>query len=144
MSDRIEDSFEMTELSEASEIPEDQEFSLMTYHVITTQRAENLMEEYLSYIVLKKRNMQAADAISIDYDETVDRLSDMAGSLKICDDEDLKQRGIRKIFMKRHGYVLLYRIGGDNKDIAYVEAVYHTLQDYENIFKRDVLDDIEE
>ena len=31
-----------------------------------------------------------------------------------------------------HDYILLYKI---QEDVAVVEAVYHTLQDYENLFK---------
>ena len=35
----------------------------------------------------------------------------------------------------RHDYVMLYRI---EENVVYVEAIYHLLQDYENLFLNDI------
>ena len=112
--------------------------SLITYGIKITRKAEEQLQRYLEYLIYKKKNMQAAVAVSKDFDETVDSLTNLAGVLRLCEDEDLRRRGIKKIFLKRHDYVLLYRIVKyDGNAVAVIEAVYHTLQDYENLFKRE-------
>lgn len=65
-----------------------------------------------------------------DAEDTLKRLSNMADSLKLCENIRLHDLGYRKIHFKRHNYLMLYRIEGNK---AYVDAVYHDLQDYENI-----------
>ena len=115
---------------------ENDDKTLKVYEIKITDKAESQFQEYLAYLIEKKNNMQAAMAVSDDYDETVDSLKTLAGSLRFCDDEDLRSRGMRKIFLKRHDYVLLYKIVTyDGNEVAVIEAIYHTLQDYENLFK---------
>lgn len=60
------------------------------------------------------------------------RLSHVAGSLKMCEDERLRALGYRTIHFKRHRYFMLYRIEGS---VVYVDSIYHDLQDYENLFR---------
>ena len=108
------------------------------YKVEITARAERRIEKYLAYLINEKNNMQAAIAVSDDYDETVSSLVSIAGSLWFCDDEDLKKRGIKKILFKKHDYLLLYRIVDET---AYIESVYHARQDYENLFKSEPEED---
>ena len=110
---------------------------MKSYTVKITDKAEKMMERYLAHLVYEKQNMQAAIAVSDDYDETVEELEAVAGSLRFCDDADLRNREIRKIKFRRHDYILLYKV---QEDVAIVEAVYHTLQDYENLFKDEVDD----
>lgn len=111
---------------------------MKSYTVKITDKAEKMMEQYLAYLVYEKQNMQAAMAVSDDYDDTVEKLETVAGSFQYCDAADLRKREIRKIKFHRHDYILLYKI---QEDIAVVEAVYHTLQDYENLFKNELDDD---
>ena len=40
--------------------------------------------------------------------------------------------GYRKILFLSHDYLFIYRVIGST---AYVEATYHQLQDYENLFR---------
>ena len=55
-----------------------------------------------------------------------------AGNLKLCTHPQLKKRGYHIIHFMRHCYLVLYRIEGTT---AYVDAIYHQLQDYENTFR---------
>lgn len=82
-------------------------------------------------------NKQAASAVWNDAVGTVTELENVADSLRLCDNPDLKALGYRKINFRNHRYVMLYRI---EENIAYVEAIYHELQDYENIFMDSLLD----
>ena len=104
------------------------------YKVFVSFKAKEQLRAYLMYLKDVKKNPQAVDAVAEDFFQTIDELEHVAGSLKLADDEDLAKEWIRKIFLRKHDYVILYEIIDDE---ARVHAVYHTLQDYENLFKRD-------
>lgn len=71
-------------------------------------------------------------SVEKDMKETTERLSHVAGSLKLCDDKILREKGYRTIHFKHHRYFMLYKIAGKQ---AYVVGIYHDLQDYENAFR---------
>ncbi len=77
-------------------------------------------------------NQQAAISVADDFDETIARLSHVAGSLKLCDDSVLRAKGYRTIRFRKHKYLMVYTVDGDR---AYVEGIYHDLQDYEGILQ---------
>ena len=52
-------------------------------------------------------------------------------ALKLCIHPKLKKNRYRVIHFMRHHYLMLYRIEGAT---VYVDAIYHQLQDYENVF----------
>ena len=47
-----------------------------------------------------------------DYDETLDELERVAGSLKLVNNPKLARLGYRRINFKRHRYYFLYRVEG--------------------------------
>lgn len=101
------------------------------YNVIISPKALSQLNGYIDYIQHTLLNDQAAYSIWQDALKTRDRLSNVAGSLKCCRHPQLKELGYHAINFKQHRYVMLYRIEGQN---VYVDAIYHQLQDYENIF----------
>ena len=105
----------------------------MAYRVIITPPAKHQLEMYISYTLSELKNMQAACAISDDARETKKRLSNVAGSLALCEDAVLAQNGYRRIMFAKHDFFMIYRI--DN-GVAIVEAMYHELQDYESVFAK--------
>lgn len=66
------------------------------------------------------------------FEDTIARLSHVAGSLKLCDDSVLRLKGYRTIHFQKHKYLMVYTIDDDR---AYVEGIYHDLQDYEGILR---------
>ena len=56
-------------------------------------------------------------------------MSNVAGSLKLCDNLKLRELGYRRIIFLFHRYFMLYRI---ENDIVYVDNIFHELQDFEN------------
>lgn len=104
----------------------------MEYKVVLTSKAKSHFKEILHYLLYEFKSQQAAANVTYDFKETIDRLSSMAGSLKLCDDELLRSEGYRTIHFRRHKYLMVYSIHGDK---VYVEGIYHDLQDYENILK---------
>ena len=105
-----------------------------SYNVVISPKALSQLESYIDYIQNTLLNEQAALSVWQDAVETRGRLSVSAGSLADCRHPRLKALGYRMIRFANHRYIMLFRIDGAT---AYVEAVYHELQDYENLFMDD-------
>ena len=99
----------------------------MAYNVIIAERAEMQLDRILNHVLYRFRNKQAAKAILADAGKTYERLEIMAGSLNLCEDPYLAEKGYHKIAMEKHSYVMLYQI--DGKDV-YVNGIFHMLEDY--------------
>ena len=106
--------------------------SLKTWKVLATDDVEEDLSEFVQYLLFEKMSKQAADAVLEDYDETLDELERVAGSLKLVDNPRLAKLGYRRINFKRHGYYFLYRI---EDDTAIADAMYHELQDPNNVMR---------
>ena len=101
----------------------------MDYRVVVTAEAEEDLNRFIQYLLLEKKNRQAAKNVLDDFEETIEKLKHVAGSLKICDNSRLQSQGYHRINFQRHRYFMLYRI---ENDIVYVDDIFHELQDYEN------------
>lgn len=102
---------------------------LKNYHVIVTDGAYDDLDIFVAYLLLVKKNDQAAGNLLDDFNNTISQLETVAGSLKLDDDPDLAALGYHRIHLKKHRYFLLYRINGDN---AVTDNMFHDLQDYKN------------
>lgn len=102
----------------------------MEYEVILTNPAREQLEQIIHYILYELESVQAADSVMRDAEATQQRLSRIAGSLKLCEDTKLRDLGYRTIRFKSHNYFMLYRMEGGR---VYVDGIYHDLQDYENM-----------
>ena len=102
-----------------------------SFNVIISPKALSQLNSYIDYIQYTLLNDQSAYNVWQDALETRVQLSRVAGSLKLCTHPELKKNGYRAIGFRRHRYLMLYRIEGTT---VYVDAIYHQLQDYENIF----------
>lgn len=101
------------------------------FDVIISPKALTQLNDYINYIQYTLMNDQAAYNVWQDALDTQKKLSEVAGSLNLCVHPQLKKYGYHPMNFLRHRYLMLYRIEGQT---AYVEAIYHQLQDYENIF----------
>ncbi len=100
------------------------------YSVVVTEDVQNDLDNFVYYLLVEKLNDQAANALLDDYDETLDELVNVAGSLKSL--EDLELMEYRKIRLRRHDYYLLYRLEGES---AVVDRMFHDLQDLDKAMK---------
>ena len=87
------------------------------------------LHDFLFYLIVSKQSPMAAKSVLDDFEKTIKYLSEVAGSLRYCDDPRLKQLGYRRMNFLAHRYFVLYRIVDDT---VIVDSVFHTLQDYEN------------
>lgn len=101
----------------------------MDYKVVVTKDAEEDLERFIQYLIIEKKNIQAAENVLNDYDTTIERLKHVAGCLKLCDNPKLHRLGYRRINFLNHRYFMLYRI---MDHIVFVDNIFHGLQDYEN------------
>lgn len=106
-----------------------------SFDVVVTPKALSQLESYIDYIQFTLLNEIAAKRVWEDAYETTAQLETVAGSLRYCSHPKLRELGYRAISFKRHRYVMLYRIDGKT---AYVDAIYHQLQDYENTFSTEI------
>ncbi|MCR5088115.1 MAG: type II toxin-antitoxin system RelE/ParE family toxin [Oscillospiraceae bacterium] len=98
---------------------------MKTYRVVITDYAQEQLDTYINYIVKKLRNRAAARAVLNDFRKTVKELETAAAA-----PADLERfPGYKKITLKHHRYVMIYRI---TDEVVSVEYVFHELQDYEN------------
>lgn len=104
----------------------------MEYDVVLTVQAQTHFQEIINYLLYELQNQQAAISVADDFDDTIACLSRVAGSLKFCDDSILRARGCRAIHFRKHKYMMVYTLDGHR---AYVEGIYHDLQDYEGILR---------
>ena len=100
------------------------------YSVVVTEDVQNDLDNFVYYLLVEKLNDQSANALLDDYDETLDELVNVAGSLKSLEDPELME--YRKIRLRRHDYYLLYRLEGES---AVVDRMFHDLQDLDKAMK---------
>ncbi len=101
----------------------------MDYNVVITNDAENNLDRHIRYLLYVKKNPQAARNVMDDFDETIESLSRVAGSLSFCENPNLKQEGYKRINFPKHHYFLLFRVEGK---YAIVDNIFHELEDFEN------------
>ena len=94
--------------------------------------AEDDLDRFVSYLLFVKKNEQAAQNLLNDFEATKISLSNVAGSLKLCDNPKLRELGYRRINFLSHRYFILYRI---ENDTVFVDSIFHELQDYESKMK---------
>ena len=101
----------------------------MDYKVVVTIDAEEDLDRYIKYLLVEKKSMQAAQNVLNDFEATKERLKQVAGSLKLCDNPRLNMLGYRRINFLSHRYFMLYRI---SENVVFIDSIFHELQDYEN------------
>ena len=94
----------------------------MDYKVVVTAEAEEDLNQFIQYLLFAKNVLD-------DFENTIKKLKYVADSLKVCDNPRLQSLGYRRINFQQHRYFMLYRI---EKDVVYVDDIFHELQDYEN------------
>lgn len=67
----------------------------MDYRVVMMEDAEDDLDRFVAYLLFEKKNEQAARNLLDDFEKTEAVLSNVAGSLKLCDNPKLKELGYR-------------------------------------------------
>ncbi len=91
----------------------------MEYKVVLTPDAESDLEGFIRYLLFEKRSEQAASNVLNDFELTKNNLSRVAGSLKLCDNPQLKELGYESAYC--YGTVLRCTV----QDLISKLPVYH-------------------
>lgn len=102
----------------------------MEYKVLLSDLAKQQLDDILFYISVTLGNETAAENVLRDAEYTVQKLAQVGGSLKICDEPELAQYGYRKMHFLSHRYIMLYTI--EDKEV-HIDRIYHELEDYINL-----------
>lgn len=102
----------------------------MGYKVVMAESAEKELDRFITYLLFEKKSEQAARNLLNDFEATKISLSNVAGSLKLCDNPKLKELGYRRINFLSHRYFMIYRV---EENTVYVDGIFHELQDYEKV-----------
>lgn len=101
----------------------------MDYKIVMSKDAEEDIDRFVTYLLFEKKSEQAARNLINDFEATKINLTNVAESLKLCDNPKLRELGYHRINFLSHRYFMLYRI---ENDTVYVDNIFHELQDYEN------------
>lgn len=100
----------------------------MTYKLIITERADELTDKLVGYIINKLKNKEAASHLLDELDEIYIRLSDNPYQFPESSDEYLYSKGYREAHFSEMSYKVVFRIE-ENK--VYIVGIFHDLEEYE-------------
>mgnify|MGYP003302226657 CR=1 FL=1 len=102
------------------------------YNVIISPEAKLQLKNIVQYVRFVLKNPIAAKRVLEDAEKTMNKLTYLAKSLKLCEEPELSIHGYRVISFQTHDYVMLYRVDGNT---VYVDGIFHQLQNYQELFK---------
>ena len=99
----------------------------MAYNLIITERADELIEHLVAYLVNNLKNPDAASHFLDELDAIYDRLQDNPCQFSESKDEYLFIRGYREALFRKMNYRVVFRT---DEQSVFILGVFHTLEDY--------------
>ena len=99
----------------------------MAYDLVITDRAEELIDDCVFYILNKLKSPEAAIHFMDDMEEIYDRLEENPYLFPESKDSYLFSKGYLEAVLSSMSYRVVFRI--DEKNV-YIVGVYHDLEDY--------------
>ena len=99
----------------------------MNYRLIISDSAQSEIEKAIDYIAVRLNNTAAAMAVLADIEEIYKEIEYMPESFSFCSDPLLFKNEYRKAVLKKHDYVLIFRIDGE---LIKIYGFFHTLENY--------------
>ena len=93
----------------------------MDYSIVVTNDAEDDLNRVIQYLLFEKKSKQAAKDVLDDFEKTKEKLKNVAGSLKLCDNPRLKILGYHRINFLKHRYFILYRI---ESNLVFIDNIF--------------------
>lgn len=101
----------------------------MVYKLIITERAEELLEECVRYLIYKLKNDQAAGHLLDGMDKIYSRLEENPYQFPECRDRYLNSLKYREAVITDMNYLAIFKVENNN---VYVLGIFHQLEDYRN------------
>lgn len=99
----------------------------MAYKLEISRRTEYQVDHCINYIVNVLKNPSAARAVLEDIEHAYDQLEKIAESYAFCEDSYLRSKGYRKLALKKHDYLFIYRV---DEQTVYLAGFFHMLENY--------------
>lgn len=99
----------------------------MAYNLIITDRADELIDERVNYLLNKFKSLQAATHLLDGISSIYDRLEDNPYQFPDSRDSYLMRRGYKEALVPEMEYRMVFRIDGDD---VYIVGLFHDLEDY--------------
>ncbi|MDL2295455.1 type II toxin-antitoxin system RelE/ParE family toxin [Lachnospiraceae bacterium OttesenSCG-928-E19] len=99
----------------------------MHYNLIITERADELLDERLDYLVNRLKNEQAAKHLLDGMDKLYDRFEDNPFQFADCRDSSMRSKGYKEAVVSDMDYIIIFRV---EDDIVYVLGIFHQLENY--------------
>lgn len=100
----------------------------MTYKLIITERADELIDACIGYILFTLKNPGAALHLLDGIEALYSRLEENPFQFPECKDAFLSQRGYHEALVSDMHYKLVFRI---DTNTVFVVGLFHDLEDYE-------------
>lgn len=99
----------------------------MVYKTIITERAEELLDQLIYYLLYHLKNEQAAGHLLDEISKIYDRVGENPFQFPECRDLILKSKGYREAVATDMNYLVIFRVEGDT---VYILGVFHELENY--------------
>lgn len=101
----------------------------MVYKLVITERAEELFDECIYYLIDKLKNKQAAEHLLGSVDKIYNRLEENPYQFPECRDKYLKGLGYREAVVTDMNYLIIFKVENDR---VYMLGIFHQLENYRN------------
>ena len=99
----------------------------MAYKLVITERAEQLLDRLVYYLLFQIKNEQAAAHLLDEVSSIYERIEENPFQFPECRDAYLKSKQYREAASLEMNYVVIYKI---EDDTVYVLGVFHGLENY--------------
>ena len=103
----------------------------MKYKLIITDRAEELLDHILYYIMNQLKNPGAAGRFMSETEHVYDNLEHSPEIYPYSDDTFLRSREYRKAVVPHYDYVIIFRIDKESNTV-YIVGFFHNLELYKD------------
>ena len=100
----------------------------MVYKLVVTERAEELIDNLVHYLLFQLKNEQAAVHLLDGIENVYDRLEDSPLQFPICRDSYLAGKGYYEAVVPEMNYTIIFSITGN---IVNILGVFHQPEDYQ-------------
>ena len=99
----------------------------MAYSLIITERADELLDELIIYLLCNLQNKQAAVHLIDSVSNIYNRIQENPFQFPTCKDEYLGSADYREAIIPDMNYIIIYRI---SMNVVYVVGIFHQLENY--------------
>ena len=97
----------------------------MAYRLNITEKAEDLLDNLLYYLIYQLKNEQAAKHLLESISKIYDRLEENPFQFCECRDILLRSKGYREAILTDMDYLIIFKV---EKEIVHILGIFHSLE----------------